>query len=113
MANRLLADRDASPVGNRWASNFVKRQPDLKTRFNRRYDYKRAKCEDPTVNGSWFPLVENIVIKYGMSLTGIYNFDETGFIMGLIASETIVAGTDRRGKTKYVQPKNRDWDTVI
>ncbi|KAJ0143395.1 hypothetical protein HZ326_13824 [Fusarium oxysporum f. sp. albedinis] len=24
MANRLLADRDASPIGKRWASNFVK-----------------------------------------------------------------------------------------
>jgi hypothetical protein len=33
MANRLLADRDASPVGKRWASNFVRRQLDLKTRF--------------------------------------------------------------------------------
>ncbi|KAJ0133261.1 hypothetical protein HZ326_23671 [Fusarium oxysporum f. sp. albedinis] len=31
MANRLLADRDASPVDKRWAINFVKRQPDLKT----------------------------------------------------------------------------------
>jgi hypothetical protein len=47
MANRLLAERDALRVGKRWASNFVKRQPQLKTRFFRRYDYKRAQCEDP------------------------------------------------------------------
>ncbi|KAJ0151443.1 Uncharacterized protein HZ326_6045 [Fusarium oxysporum f. sp. albedinis] len=33
MANRLLADRDASPVGKRWAMNFVKRHKELKTRF--------------------------------------------------------------------------------
>jgi hypothetical protein len=49
MANRLLADRGALPVGKRWSINFVKRQPELKTRFQRRYDYQRAKCEDPTV----------------------------------------------------------------
>ena len=42
MANRLLAKRDASKVGKRWASNFVKRHQELKTRFFRRYDYKRA-----------------------------------------------------------------------
>jgi hypothetical protein len=48
MTNRLLADRDASPVGKRRASNFVKRHPNLKTRFSRKYDYQRAKCEDPT-----------------------------------------------------------------
>ncbi|KAJ3455983.1 hypothetical protein MRS44_017465 [Fusarium solani] len=35
MANRLLADRDASPVGKRWAHNFVTRHKELKTRFFR------------------------------------------------------------------------------
>jgi hypothetical protein len=49
MANRLLADRDAPPVGKRWASNFMKRHKELKMRFFRRYNYQRAKCEDPTV----------------------------------------------------------------
>jgi hypothetical protein len=33
MANRLLAE---PPVGTHWASNFVKRQPELRTRFFRR-----------------------------------------------------------------------------
>ena len=36
MANRLLADRDALPIGKRWAFNFVRRYLDLKTRFNRK-----------------------------------------------------------------------------
>ena len=49
MANSLLIDRDASPVGKRWAHNFVKRHPDLKTHFFRKYDYQRAKCKDPTI----------------------------------------------------------------
>src|ERR1700744_5435690 len=40
MANRLLADRGAPRVGKRWASTFVKRQLELRTRFIRRYDYK-------------------------------------------------------------------------
>ena len=39
MANQLLRDRDAPPVGKRWAHNFVKRQPELRTRYTRRYDY--------------------------------------------------------------------------
>ncbi|KAJ3454829.1 hypothetical protein MRS44_013429 [Fusarium solani] len=48
MTNRLLADRDASPGGKRRASNFVKRHPGFKARFHRKYEYQRAKCEDPT-----------------------------------------------------------------
>ena len=33
MANRLLATRDMPHVGTRWASNFVKRRLELRTRF--------------------------------------------------------------------------------
>ena len=29
MANRLLAEREAQPVGKHWASNFIKRHPEL------------------------------------------------------------------------------------
>jgi len=49
MANVILATRDARRVGTRWTSNFVKRQPQLKTRLSRAYDYQRALCEDPEV----------------------------------------------------------------
>ncbi|KAM5527292.1 transposase [Fusarium oxysporum f. sp. phaseoli] len=113
MANRLLADRDASPVGKRWAMNFVKRHKELKTRFFRKYDYQRAKCEDPTIIRNWFRLVENTIAKYGIRSDDIWNFDETGFMMGVIASGMVVTGAERRGKPKSVQPGNREWITVI
>ena len=51
MANLLLAARSAGQVGKNWPKNFVKRIPELKVRFNRKYDYTRAKCEDPEVIG--------------------------------------------------------------
>jgi hypothetical protein len=49
MADKLLADRDAPPAGKRRASDFVKQQPELKTRRFRKYGYKIAKCDDPEV----------------------------------------------------------------
>jgi len=113
MANRLLADRGASPVGKRWARNFVKRRSELKTRFFRKYDYQRAKCEDPAIIKKWFTLLENTIAKYGIRLEDIYNFDETGFMMGMIASGMVITGAERRGKPKSVQPGNREWVTVI
>ena len=51
MANRLLADRGGGSVGKDWAGNFVKRTPELKTRFKRKYDYQRAKNEDSSDSG--------------------------------------------------------------
>jgi hypothetical protein len=113
MANRLLDARDAPRVGTRWAMNFVKRQPLLKIRFQRRYDYKRAKCEDPTVIRNWFKLVQNTIAKYGIQSDDIWNFDETGFMMGVISSGMVVTCAERHGRPKSVQPGNREWGTVI
>jgi hypothetical protein len=113
MANRLLDARDAPRVGTRWAMNFVKRQSLLKIRFQRRYDYKRAKCEDPTVIRNWFKLVQNTIAKYGIQSDDIWNFDETGFMMGVISSGMVVTCAERHGRPKSVQPGNREWVTVI
>jgi hypothetical protein len=49
MANKLLVERGAQPVGIRWPKNFVKRTERLTTRFSRPYDQQRAQCEDPAV----------------------------------------------------------------
>ncbi|KAH7463246.1 hypothetical protein FOMA001_g18207 [Fusarium oxysporum f. sp. matthiolae] len=113
MANRLLADRDASPVGKRWAINFIKRQPQLKTCFQRRYDYQRAKCEDLIAIRNWFRLLRNTIAKYGIRSDDIWNFDETGFMMGVISSGIVVTSSERRGNPKSVQPGNREWVTAI
>jgi hypothetical protein len=113
MANRLRAARDASRVGQRWASNFVKRQPRLRTRFTRPYDYQRALGENPGAIHASFELFRNMVAKYGILDSDIWNFDETGFLMGQITSTLIVTSSDRRGKAKCLQPGNREWATVI
>jgi RecB family endonuclease NucS len=83
MANLLLASRDGKPVGKHWARRFVDAQPSLKTKFNRPYDYQRAICEDPEVIGNWFRLLYNMMAKYGITDDDLYNFDETGFMMGV------------------------------
>jgi hypothetical protein len=51
--------------------------------------------------------------KYGIQDEDTYNFDETGFMMGVISSQMVVTASDRRGKRKIVQPGNREWVTVI
>jgi hypothetical protein len=113
MANRLFDDRDAPHVGARWAMNFVKRQPLLRIRFQRRYDYQRAKCEDPTIIRNWFRLVQNTIAKYGIHSDDIWNFDETGFMMGVFSTSMVITCIERHGRPKELQPGNREWVTVI
>jgi hypothetical protein len=49
MANSLRAERNLGQVGINWPSTFVKRRPELTTKFNRKYNYKRALCENPEI----------------------------------------------------------------
>ena len=58
--------------------------------------------------GAWFRLVENIRAKYGVTDSDFYNFDETGFIIGVICLAMVVTRADRRSKGKAVQPRNRE-----
>ena len=43
----------------------------------------------------------------------IYNFDETGFMIGKILSQLVITGLEGYGKKKRIQPGNREWVTVI
>ena len=113
MANSLRAERNLGHVGLNWPSTFVKRQPELTVKFSRKYDYKRALCEDSGVVQGWFSLVANIKAEYGILDDDTYNFDETGFMMGQISTGAVVTASDRPGRPKQVQPGNREWTTVI
>jgi hypothetical protein len=113
MANQLLAERGEKPIGKHWTRRFIDRQPALRTRLSRPYDYQRALCEDPEKIRAWFKLVENMRAKYGIDDTDFYNFDETGFQMGVISPSLVVTRAERETKAKKVQPGNREWATVI
>jgi hypothetical protein len=94
LADSLLAARSCEPVGQSWAKTFVKRQPELQTKFNRKYDYKRALCEDPELVQGWFCLVQNTKAKNGIQDDNIYNFDETGFMMGMHNAAAVVTASE-------------------
>jgi hypothetical protein len=113
MANNLLNERGGKPAGKNWPDNFIKRTPALKTRWSRPYDRQRALNEDPRVISPWFSLIQSVKEKYGILDEDTYNFDETGFMMGVITSQLVVTSSEMNGKRKKVQPGNREWITVI
>jgi len=70
-------------------------------RFTRKYDYQRAKYEDPKVIREWFALIYNVKVKYGILNNDLYNFNETGFIMGIIIAIIVVTTLNgRRSRAK-------------
>ena len=81
--------------------------------FNRKYNYQRAKYEDLIIINSWFSLLKNTITKYRIVDTDIYNFDETGFMIGIISIVIVVTSSERTGRVKAKQPGNREQVTVI
>jgi hypothetical protein len=43
-------------------------------------------CSDPAVITPWYDLVQNTKRKYGLLDGDTYNFDETGFTMGVVGN---------------------------
>ena len=117
MADTLLAARGQNPppqpVGKCWVSRFINTQPELQTKWNRKFHSQRAKCEDPVIINAWFKRVEETRQSYGIADEDIYNFDETGFMMGVAATSKVVTSSDTIGRAILVQPGNREWVTTI
>jgi len=116
MANILLSNRGSSniqPIGQNWVYKFIKRHDELKTKFSRRYNYQRAQCEDPKLIKEWFNRVQITIMQHGIAYEDIYNFDETGFAMGLIATARVVTRAETVGRPALLQPGNREWVTAI
>jgi hypothetical protein len=108
MADRLLRDRNSKPIGKNWVDNFIQRTPELRTRWTRPYDRQRAACEEPAILRPWFTLVQNMKAKYGIADEDMYNFDESGVLMGKISSQLVVSGLQKPGKRKKLQPGDRE-----
>ena len=51
--------------------------------------------------------------RYGIQDDETYNFDETGFQMGVGAAHKVVTGSERRHRPLATQPGDCEWVTVI
>ena len=91
----------------------MKRRDELQSRYSRRYDYQRAQNEDPRSIYAWFKSVKRVVEENGILAEDIYNFDETGFAMGLISAQKVVTRAEYYGRRAILQPGNREWVTAI
>jgi hypothetical protein len=112
MARLLVAQRYKStttpPVGQNWVRKFINRHDTLKSKYNRKYDYQRAKYEDPKLIRAWFQRARATITKYDIHNNDIYNFDEIDFQMGVISTVKMITGSNRVDRPRTTQPGNRE-----
>ena len=117
MADTLRAARGQNPppppLGRCWAQRFINAQPELKMRWSRKFHSQRALCEDPVTIQEWFKLVQDTRERYGILDEDTYNFDETGFQIGVASTSKVVTGSETVGRARAIQPGDREWVTVI
>lgn len=54
----------------------------------------------------WLKTLGDTLTEHGIQAEDIYNFDETGFAMGLCAATKVVASAERYSQSKLLQPGN-------
>ncbi|EED21622.1 conserved hypothetical protein [Talaromyces stipitatus ATCC 10500] len=81
-------------------------------------DYLLSQRGNQRVGEKWviqeyFDRVREVISEYGILPEDIYNFDETGFAMGLCAAAKVITGSDRYGRPNLLQPGNGELVTAI
>lgn len=80
----------------RWAKNWLKRNPELHRRRQRSLDLNRAVAHDKEAILKWFNSLIDIIKLYGITASDIWNFDETGFRIGIGKDQWVITFEPRR-----------------
>jgi hypothetical protein len=57
--------------------------------------------------------VQATIKQHGILLEDIYNFNKTGFAMGLTSTAKVITRSEYYGRRPVLQPGNREWVTTI
>ncbi|KAJ5543879.1 hypothetical protein N7494_005158 [Penicillium frequentans] len=113
-ATAILRETEpAAPVLNhRWLKQWLERHPEYKIRRRKSLDRERLKAQDRDHTLKWFEGYENAISSYGIQREDLYNFDESGFQMGIGKDQWIVTREPRR-KIVSGTDTNREYVTVV
>ena len=113
MARELLeAKNDIQPVGVNWPAKFLSRHPELKTKFVPPLDKERHGAQDPAIIRQWFELYQRARNSFNIEDQDVWNMDEKGFMMGVIAKMRVVISKANKDATMS-QCGNREWVSTI
>jgi hypothetical protein len=117
-ANAILAschtDDSTKPptIGSHWLQRFLRRHPEYLVRRQRAIDIERKKCLDRQVAREWFDSYQETIAQYGITTDDIWNFDETGFNIGVGRDQWIITREPKRQISGGFST-NREYATVI
>lgn len=107
----LMARHNAVPLGKRWMSNFLRRNPVIKTKKQHRIDSIRLNGATTEIIKPWFQRLEVPAIKV-IKPENRWNMDEAGIMEGQGENGLVVGSVEKRFIQKK-QPGGRTWTSFI
>ena len=99
-------------VGRHWSGRFLERYPELRKAKQKPLELERKLAHDPAVLENWFERFRQLRERFSVQDEDIWNFDETGFQIGVGKSQWIV--TTSISKRQYLpSDNNREYVTSI
>lgn len=111
-AGRILWARgDAVPLGKRWMTGFLRRNPILKTKKQLRIDSTRVNGATTEVIKRWWPKLSVPAIK-AIKPENRWNMDEAGIMEGM-GDNGLVVGSIHKRFIQKKHPGSKAWTSFI
>jgi len=99
-------------VGPLWPKRFLQAHPQFHIRKQQSLDIARKNAHDPENIRVWFRGYQQLCMDFGIQEGDIYNFDETGFRIGVGKFQWIIT-RDLSRKSYHASDNNRKFVTVV
>jgi hypothetical protein len=96
LANWTPASTDEKPpsVGQHWVRRFLKRHPEYTLKRQKVLDLERKRAESYENLQNWFQLLQSVIASFGIDSDDIWNFDETGFRIGVGRDQLVISNPE-------------------
>jgi len=113
LANWTPTSTDEKPpsVGQHWVSRVLKRHPEYILKRRKVLDLERKRSESYENLQNWFQLLQDAITSFGIHSDDIWNFDETGFRIGVGRDQLVI--TKQQRQLHLGHPTNRESATAI
>lgn len=110
--NHHLTDPETPPptVSSAWTTRFLLRYPEFHVRKQKTLDYKRMNAHNPEDILDWFRRFKSVYEEKGIQPQDLYNYDETGFRIGIGRDQWIVT-LDPNRQSYLASSTNRELVT--
>ena len=118
VANSILRDAHTEPyepshqVGKDWLRRWKKAHPQYKLRKKRATAVDRYKAGNREDFVRWFTALNNVINQFDINEQDIYNFDETGFRIGIGGSQWIITRETSR-ESYFASQSERELVTAV